>query len=126
MRRTVTIAFLAACAGFALAQAGAFAAMRANIWQQNGPEFRLGYVVGYLEAVTLAQRGDRRSRVPVAGKNFDRYVRGIDEYFADGANADKSVPDAMAAVGDKIRRQWMDEWARKTGMKPSPSPSAGP
>jgi len=127
MRRTMIIAVLAACAGFVLARAAAFGATKANIWQQYGPEFRLGYVIGYLDAASLASRGDRRARVAAAGKTYiNRYVKGVDDYFANGANADREVPDAMAAVGEKVRKEWMQDWARRTGMIPSPSPSSGP
>jgi hypothetical protein len=127
MRRTVWIAFAAACGGSVVAGVGAYATTRGNIWQMNGPEFRLGYVIGYLDAVTLAQRRDQRATVPVIGKTmFDRYVKGVDAYLADPANAGRTVPDAMAAVGNKIREEWMLEWSRRTRRSPSPSPSAGP
>ena len=127
MRRTVTIGLLAACVGFVLARTAAFGGLKPNIWQQSGPEFRLGYVIGYLDAAGLAARGDRRARVAVFGKTyFDRYVKGVDDYFANGANANRDVPDAIAAVAEQIRQQWMADWARKTGRIPSPTPSSGP
>jgi hypothetical protein len=128
MRRTLLIALAAACGGFLLAGMTAFGATRANIWQINGPEFRQGYVVGYLEAVTLAQRKDLRVLIPVGGgKNFDRWRGEVDAYFADPANANRTVPDAMYAVGSKIRTEWLQDWARKTQQgRPSPSPSPGP
>lgn len=127
MRRTLLIALTAGCGGFLLAGVAAFGSTRANIWQMQGPEFRLGYVIGYLDAVALSQRKDPRASLPITGKKFDRWVQGIDAYFADTANANRTVPDAMYAVGSKIRVEWLEEWARKTGeIKPSPSPSAGP
>jgi hypothetical protein len=127
MRGTFWIAVVAACLGFLLASVTTFAYTRANIWLMQGPEFRLGYVIGYLDAVSLAQRKDPRAMLPVRGKNFDRWVKGVDDFFADGANADRTVPDGMSVVGNKIRAEWAVDWARKTGeIKPSPSPSAGP
>ena len=127
MRRTVMIAAVAACAGFLLAQAVAFGATRANIWQQSGPEFRLGYVVGYLDAASLGMKGDRRARIASAGKGYiNRYVQGVDAYFANGANADREVPDAMAVISEKVRQEWMQDWARRTRVVPEPTASTGP
>ena len=127
MRRTLLIALAAACGGFLIGGVTAFGATRANIWQMHGPEFHLGYVVGYLDAVVLSQRKDPRASLPMIGKNFARWVQGVDEFFADGANADRTVPDGMYAVGSKIRAEWLQDWARRTGqIKASPSPSPGP
>lgn len=127
MRERLLIAVMATCLGFLLASVTTFAYTGGNIWKIQGPEFRLGYVIGYLDAVSLAQRKDIRSMVPVRGKNFDRWVKGVDEFFANDANAGRTVPDGMYAVGEKIRQAWMLDWAQKTGrIAPSPSPSAGP
>lgn len=127
MRGQFLIAVTAACLGFLLAGVTTFAYTRANIWLMQAPEFRLGYVIGYLDAVALAQRKDPRGMVQNSGKDFDRWVKGVDDFFANGANADRTVPDGMYTVGQKIREQWLLDWARKTGeIKPSPSPSAGP
>lgn len=116
-----------ACLGFLLASVITFAYTGANIWLMQPPEFRLGYVIGYLDAASLASRKDPRSSVPVKGKDFYRWVKGVDDFFANGANSDRTVPDGMYAVGKKIRDEWLADWARKTSQaKPSPGPSAGP
>ena len=129
MRKTTLLAVVAAAiGGFCLATVAAFAATQYNIWKTNGEQFQLGYVVGYLDAVRLSQLKDRRVQLPTAGgKNvFDRYLREVNAYFADPANAKRSVPDAMAFVGLKIRNEWLQDWARKTQQaKPSPSASPG-
>jgi len=128
MRKTTLLAVAAAAiGGFCLASVTAFGVTQFNIWQTNGEQFQLGYIVGYLDAVTLSQRKDRRAMLPTGGgKNFDRWLREVNAYFADPANAKRSVPDAMGFVGTKIRNEWMEDWARRTRQaRPSPSPSPG-
>src|SRR5262245_35236819 len=129
MRRRIGVAVLATCA-LGLVSVTAFGSLKQTTWRAYGDQFRLGYVTGYLEAVVLSQRKDRRIALP-AGRgrqDYDRWLREIDAYFADPANARRTVPDAMAAVGDKIRRAWLENWAAKQAnrAKPSPSPSPGP
>jgi hypothetical protein len=104
MRKTIIIATLAAFGGFCLANMSAFAALRYNIWQSSGERFQLGYVIGYLDAVALAGQRDPRAQIPTGvGKNFDKWVRDVNAFYADPANQDRSVPDAMYQIGSKIR-----------------------
>jgi hypothetical protein len=127
MRRTVLIAAAAAVGGYLLASVAAYGLTERNIWNIYGQQFQLGYVVGYLEAVTLYQRHDRRAMIPTGGgKNFDRWVRDVNAYLADPANEKRSVPDAMGYVGNKIRDQWAQDWMRRSGQLPSPSASPSP
>jgi hypothetical protein len=128
MRRTILVAALAAFGGFCLAHGAAFAAARLNIWRAQGEKFQIGYVVGYLDALALSQRKDIRVQIPsVRGKNYDRWVREINLYFENPANAERSIPDAMYAVGTKIREEMLQEWQRRQQQAaPSPSPSAAP
>ena len=111
-----------------LISAAAFAATQLSIWRSYGASFQLGYVVGYLEAIQLSQRKDQRVMIPVArGRTFDRWIRDVNAFFEDPANVKRSVPDAMHAVGIKIREEWMQEFARKAKPRASlPSPSPGP
>jgi hypothetical protein len=127
MRRTIGVAIVAGCLGFLLATATSHAGTLLNIWRAYGENFQLGYVVGYLDAIVLAQRKDPRSAIPTqTGKNFDRWVKGVNEYFEDPAHAKKSVPDAMAFVGNQLRTQWLEEWALKLKKsRPTPQPSPG-
>jgi hypothetical protein len=127
MRKTTLLAVAAAIGGFCLASVTAFGVTQYNIWKTYGEQFQLGYVIGYLDAVRLSQQKDRRALVPTGGgKNYDRWVREVNEYFADPANAKRSVPDAMGFVGTKIRNEWMQQWANRVRQaRPSPSPSPG-
>ncbi|MCC6763771.1 MAG: hypothetical protein IT293_03830 [Deltaproteobacteria bacterium] len=127
MRKTVVVATLAAFGGFCLAAASSFAALRYNIWKGYGEQFQLGYVVGYLDAVSLAQRKDSRLNVPTGGgKNFDRWVADINTFYADPANQNRSVPDAMFVIGSRIRDQMLQEWGLKRQGRPVPTRSAAP
>ena len=125
MRRTILVAAAAFCGGVCLATATAFGSARLNVWRAYGESFQLGYVVGYLDAVRLAQRKDKRAMLPVNNvKNYDRWVREVNQYFEDPAHAKRTVPDAMEAIGKKIRAEWMQEWAaRSKRARPSPNPS---
>jgi hypothetical protein len=125
MRRTMLVATLAVGAGLCLASATAFASTRLNIWRTYGEYFQLGYVVGYLDAVVLAQRHDIRAQILSGGaQDFNRWVREVNAFYEDPKNAERPVPDAMHAVGMRIGGEWLQELARKQQQgKPSPSPS---
>lgn len=127
MRKTVAVATSGVLVGFCVAAASSFAALRYNAWKANGPSFQLGYVVGYLDAVVLAQRKDPRVSVPTGGgKNFDRWVQDVNAFYADPANENRPVPDAMYAVGSRIRDRMLQEWGLKRQGRPVPSASAHP
>jgi hypothetical protein len=128
MRKTILVAALAAMGGFCLASATAFGSLRHNIWQSSGDKFQLGYVIGYLDAVALAQRKDIRANLPTGlGKNFDQWVVDVNAFYANPANTHRSVPDAMYEVGIKIREDLMKSWGKKRMQRPpAPGPSAQP
>ena len=130
MRRTIAVAIVAACLGFLVASVTSHAAALLNAWRGFGPNFQLGYVVGYLDAITLSQRKDPRAAIPTqSGMDFNIWVKGVNEFFEDPKHAKASVPDAMAHVGRKLRQRWLDEWSEKLKKnrkdQPSPQPSSG-
>lgn len=114
--------------GFCLATATTFAAARYNIWHSSGPSFQLGYIIGYLDAVSLVQKRDLRASVPIrAGKKYDRWVDGVNAYFEDPANQKREIADGIHAVGIKIRDEWLRDWGKKATDRavatPVPSPA---
>ena len=137
MRRTIVIAMVAAVSGFGLASVPAFGVLKSNTWEQSSEPFRLGYVIGYLDAVSLAQRKDFRVQLPTGGgKNYDRWVRDVATFYENPANKLRSVPDALYEAGVVIRAEWMkgfadrDRDAKKkaaaaaaAAKAPSPSPA---
>ena len=127
MRKTISVATAAAIAGFCFASASSYAALRYNIWKASDANFRLGYVIGYIDAATLASRKDIRLQVPTrTGKNYDRWVNGVNAFYADPANASREVPDAIYEVGTKIRNEMLSEWGLRRQARPLPSPSVAP
>jgi hypothetical protein len=128
MRRTILVATLAALGGFCLASATAFGAARYHVWRAYGANFQLGYVVGYLDALGLARRQDARTMIPTsAGKNFERWVREVNEFYENPANDKREVADAMFEVGSRIQAELLKGLADSTRRsKPEPSPSAEP
>jgi len=127
MRRTIIIATLAAFGGFCLANAPALASLQYKIWQQGDGHFRLGYVIGYLDAVALQQRKDIRVQVPVGNsKNFDHWLRAIDAFYADPENQSRSVPEAIYAIGSKTRDEMLRNWGLQQMGKPTPMASVQP
>jgi hypothetical protein len=60
--------------------------------------------------------------------DFQIWVKGVNEFYEDPANAKRSVPDGMAAVGQKLRDRWLKEWSeklkknREAAASPQPSP----
>lgn len=135
MRRMIVIAALGACGGFCLASATALGYAKLNAWRDFGEKFQLGYVVGYLDAVTLAKRHDRRAFVPAVNKpQYERWRDMVNAFYEDPANSNRPLPDAMAAAGARLQeellqsyRQQQDrEWTAKLAASPVPSPSASP
>lgn len=111
-----------------LMTATAFGTTRLNIWKTYGEQFQLGYVVGYLDAVRLSQRKDQRAMLLTGGgKDFGRWVNEVNAFYEDPANANRPIPDAMLVVGQKIRKEWLEQWAKKTSRtRRSPRPSPTP
>lgn len=127
MRGTVVVATFAALAGFCFAAASSYAALRYNIWKGYGYQFQLGYVVGYLDAVTLAQRKDTRLNVPIGGdKNFDKWVAQINAFYEDPANQSRGLPDAMFQIGTRIRTQMLHDLGMKRQGRPVPTRTTAP
>lgn len=123
LRRALVIAALAGCGGFCLAGARAFAYTMLNAWRGYGEQFQLGYVVGYLDAVTLSKRHDPRSFIAVGRKaQYARWRDMVNAYFADPANANRPVPDAMAAVGAQLLAEQTKAWNEQRQRR---SPAAG-
>jgi hypothetical protein len=124
------IPVLCALAGYFAASASAFAYAKLHAWRSHGEAFQLGYVVGYLDAVTLMKRSDRRAyNVPMVLSERPDYARWrdeVNEYFRDPANAKRSIPDAMGAIGARISREQLDRIIdRERGRAtPAPSPSS--
>jgi hypothetical protein len=117
---------LAGCAGFCIAAATAFGYAKLNAWRDYGENFQLGYIVGYLDGVNLAQHHDERAIVPTGGRpQYARWRDMVNEFYADPANASRPIPDAMAVVGAKIREEVFEKWRlRREQPVPSPSPHA--
>lgn len=127
MRRMIFVATLAAFGGFCLAGASAFASLRYNIWKASPESFQLGYVIGYIDAVRLGQRKDPRASIPTGNdKNFDRWVRDVNAFYANPNNENRSVPDAMYEIGNAIRTQMLKEWGLKRQERPVPSSNPTP
>jgi hypothetical protein len=130
MRRTMLTAVLAGCAGFCLATAAAYGYAKLDAWRTFGENFQLGYVVGYLDAVALNKRHDTRVWIPASAKpNYERWRAMVNDYFADPANAERPVPDGMAAAGKILQAEMVKEYqerAERLKSAPSPSPDAVP
>ncbi len=128
MRRMIVVATLAAFGGFCIASATAFASLRYGYWKAAPPQFQLGYVIGYLDAAGLSRKGDFRLAVPITNnKDFSGWVRGVNEFYAKPENQNRSVADAIAAVGTAMRVELLRESGRKRmGIVTSPLPSNAP
>lgn len=125
MRKMIFVATLAAFGGFCLAAATSLASLRSPVWKASSESFKLGYVIGYLDAAALSQRSDARASVPIPpGKDYRPWVRGVDKYFADPANEYRTVPDAISKIGTDMRVELLQESGRKRmGLKPTPKPT---
>ncbi len=136
MRKTMVVAVIAAVGGFGLASVPAFGVLKAGTWSQSGEQFRLGYVIGYLDAIQLAQRKDIRTQLPTGGgkNNYDRWVRDVNAFYENPQNTARAVPDAMYEVGAVIRAEWLRDFAARNAEKKaaaaaarvSPSPAPAP
>ena len=122
-RRVWLMVVLAGCAGFCVASATAFGYAKLNAWRSFGEHFQLGYVVGYLDAVQLTKRHDPRALVPSEGQPaYERWRDMVNAFYADPANANRAVPDAMAAAGAQIQGEILES-VRKRRARPAASPN---
>ena len=132
MRRMVVAAALAWCAGLCMASGAAYGYAKLDAWRGFGEAFQLGYVVGYLDAVALNKRHDLRGLVPSQGKSdYERWRSLVNDYFADPANANRSLPDGMAAAGKVLTDETMKAYraqrdAERSQPKPTPSAAEAP
>jgi hypothetical protein len=124
MRRIVGTAALAWVAGFCMAASVASGYALLDAWQGFGENFQRGYIVGYLDAVSLQKRHDMRVWLPsTSHTDFERWRSLVNEYFADPANAKRSVPDGMAAAGKIIQREVMETYRKHEEALTAPSPT---
>ena len=127
MRRTIIAALLAWCAGFTIAGASAYGYALLDAWRGYGDNFQLGYIIGYLDAAALVKRHDMRVYVPTGGRpNFERWRDLVNAYYADPANAKRSIPDAMSAAGKQIGEEMMQAYRKRLEARRSPAPSPAP
>jgi hypothetical protein len=128
MRKTILVACLAALGGFCVASATAFAAARYNMWKSGGDNFRLGYVIGYVDAVALSQRHDERASIPTrGGKSYDRWITGVNAYFEKPENQSREIADAIYSVGQTMRDEYLRQWGKGLGgLKPLTTPAPTP
>ena len=106
MRKTVLVAMVACCVGFALAAMTAQAYTKLNAWRSHGEKFQLGYVVGYIDAVKLSKFKDTRATIPTAGRaRHQDWLNRVNAFYDDPANADRPVPDAMLVVGRELQEE---------------------
>lgn len=130
MRRIVLVAVLAWCAGFGAASMSAYAYTQMHTWRQFGERFQLGYIVGYLDAVKLSKRKDARAMIPSPSRgDYEGWRQDVNAFFEDPVNENRPVPDAMLAVGQKLRERIMKEYTAQRRRRleagrtlPSPSP----
>ena len=117
---------LAGCVGFCVAAATAFGYAKLNVWRGYGENFQLGYIVGYLDGVNLAQRHDARAFLPTGGRpQYERWRAMVNEFYADPANAARPIPDAMGVVGAKMRDEMLERLRAPRGQ-PVPTPGRSP
>lgn len=125
--RPLLTVVLSAGLGFLVASAMAWGYAGQDAWQNYGENFQLGYVVGFLDAVSLEKRHDRRAWVPVYSKpDYERWRKLMNDYFADPANAKRPIADGMWAAGkifqDEMFRA-LEQRAKTESSAPSPAPS---
>jgi len=132
-RRSTSMTVLAFAAGLLMASASAWGYCQLNSWRVQGDQFQLGYVVGYLDGVEIGKSRDSRSAIPSRGRpQYERWRQAVNEYFADPANAMRSVPDAMKWFGDQVQKEQLQaieqrrlERAKaRANASPAPSPGA--
>ncbi len=126
MRRTIAALALGWGAGLCMAAGAAYGYALLDAWRAYGENFQLGYVVGYLDAAQLAARHDKRAAVMVGTSGPPQYERWralVNDFFADPANAKRSVPDGMEAAANVFRAEFgkaFNERLRATQPRPTP------
>jgi len=114
---------LAGCAGFCVASVTAFGHAKLNVWREFGEKFQLGYIVGYLDGVNLAQHHDERAFVPTGGRpDYERWRDMVNAFYDDPKNEKLPIPNAMASVGATIQAELLQKW-RERRKHPAPSTS---
>jgi hypothetical protein len=128
MRKTILVACVAAIGGFCLATATSLAAARYNMWKSGGNGFQIGYVVGYIDAVGLSQRHDERASIPTrGGKNYDRWIKGVNAFYEKPENRNREIADAIYSVGQTMRDEYLRQWGKGLGgLKPLTTPVPTP
>ena len=127
MRRMIITALLAWCGGLATAAASAYGYAMLDAWKGYGDEFQLGYVVGYLDAATLVKRHDQRVFVPTSNKpDYLRWRAMVNDYYANPANAKRSVPEAMATAGKQIQEEILRAYRKRMESRAAPLASPSP
>ena len=138
MRKTVLVAMLACCVGFAVATMTAHAYTRLNAWRSHGENFQLGYVVGYIDAVKLSKFKDTRAMIPTSGRSRHRdWLNSVNAFYDDPANADRPIPDAMQVVGQALQAEMLKAFKERrnrahknaagtAGTAPAPAPDPVP
>ena len=117
---------IAGIVGFLLASASAWATLRYNVWKQYGDMFQLGYVIGYFDAVDLMKKKDVRVQIPnLAGKDFRKWVKDVNAFYADPSHENQAVPEAIYAIGSRARDDMLRQWGlQRQGLTvPTPSPA---
>ncbi|HEY2388137.1 MAG TPA: hypothetical protein VGK30_14335 [Candidatus Binatia bacterium] len=126
-RRTITVAVLAGALGFGLASTMAWGYAMLDAWNGYGETFQLGYVVGYIDAVTLEKRHDMRVWIPVYNKpDYELWRKRVNDFFADPANAKKPIANGMAAAGKIFQDETLKalkDMREQDKLSPSPAPS---
>ncbi len=130
MRRMIVALALGWGAGLLMAAGAAHGYALLNAWRGFGESFQLGYVVGYLDAVVLSSRHDDRVYIFTStGVSYERWRQLVNDYFADPANAKRSLPDGMAAAAKVLRAEWAqryEEQKKKSRSAASPAAPGSP
>jgi hypothetical protein len=121
------VAGLAWCGGFLMASAPAFGYAKLNAWRSFGENFQLGYVVGFVDGITLWKRSDRRgASFPIGGKpNYELLRDKVNEFFADPANANRALVDAMAVIGAQMSLERLNAFKERAARTPGAASSPG-
>jgi hypothetical protein len=121
------VAIVAWCLGMSMSATLSWGLAMLDAWRGYGDQFQTGYVVGFLDAVTLAKRHDQRVyAVPGIQKpNYERWRRMVNDYNEEPANAKRPLPDAFAAVGKAEQQRMMEDYMRRQ-KEPTASPDTSP
>ena len=117
--------------GTLVSGSAAFGYAMLNAWRDFGPDFQLGYVVGYFDGVTLGKRHDTRGYVSWLKIPYERWRDEVNKYYQDETHKRDPLPTAMHEVYvrfvtekyPEIGRRWRMLMPRKPG--PAPTPAGG-